>query len=582
MDGPPSAMEGEGTRISAIKPGAALARTRCACRCYNRKMKNKTAVIQVRVSSKRQADKELPLESQLQRCQDLAKRLGTTVTRVFVEKGQSGWSGPRPVFEEALQYCEKTLPDYFITWSTSRFSRNQEVSISSRARLERVGTEVAYASFDAGADPDTRFLSIGFRELMDEYKSREISKDTKRSMARNAQNGFWNGGRVPFGYMLHRTESGRQRLVINNIEARVVRKIFSMRLSGKGSLLIARELNENHEYNRNAGWNKSSITNVLKSEAVHGCVAYGKRTRPSRRLLPRDQWIIVKSHEAIIDDETWNKVQVLISESTPTQGSGSPRSKFIFSGLMRCGQCGGSLQIETARNSAGTTYAYYNCRNALKNGTCDNRRITANELDNFLIDAVVGRVLTKRNMEQIFHDMQKACGAFTKEQKTRIVTLNIEIRELQRRNEKLMATIEEHNSEIADMSLLVNRMNVNNARIQSAVAEIEEIESCPVPEISLTAEEVGKLSSFCRKVIKTTRNPEKTRGFLKAMIERVIIRDATAEIYYRPELLMRKQNVHSSGWLAPRDGHTLNTRGRIIKSKRFVINLPERWHRKVA
>ena len=332
-------------------------------------MRKRTAVIQVRVSSHKQAEKELPVESQLQRCQGLAERLNATVLRVFVEDGVSGWHGVRRQFEEALSFCEHHVPDYFITWSTSRFARNQLMSVTARSRLERIGTEIVYASFDPGSDPETRFLNIGLRELMDEYFSRQVSKDTKRSRARNADSGYWNGGRSPYGYRPEPAQDNpkRKRLVIVPREADVVRTIYHRRLyGGLGARAIGMELNQQGHLNRDVRWTKQSVTSVLRSDAVRGCVVFGKRDRPHRRLLPREQWTIVKSHEAIIDEEQWARVQGLMTQATRSQESGSPRSGFLFTGLMRCDRCGAGMQIETATGGNGRHYSYYNCRNAAR------------------------------------------------------------------------------------------------------------------------------------------------------------------------------------------------------------------------
>lgn len=76
----------------------------------------KRAIIYTRVSSKRQADDGLPLESQLASCRAKAEQLGAEVLREFVDSGISGTTDKRPAFQEAINYCSLMNVDYFITW----------------------------------------------------------------------------------------------------------------------------------------------------------------------------------------------------------------------------------------------------------------------------------------------------------------------------------------------------------------------------------------------------------------------------------------------------------------------------------
>lgn len=538
----------------------------------------KTAVIQVRVSTRRQAEKELPVESQLERCHALAERLGATVLRVFVEDGVSGYTGRRPAFEGAIAFCERTFPTYFITWSTSRFARHQELAVTSRARLERIGTELVYASFDAGADPDTRFLNIGLRELMDEYWSRQVSKDTRRSMARNAAAGYWNGGRAPVGYRPapSATDPKRKRLEIDPAEAGLVRDIFAMRQQGLGARAIALALNEAGRLARGRPWTKSSVTSVLRSHAVKGCLVFGKRTQPHRRLVPQDQWIVVESHPAIIDPASWDAVQQMMDDATHPVAAGSPLSGFLFTGLLRCGRCGSSMQIETATGGSGKKYSYYNCRSALKHGTCCHWRLPAEDMDAFLVDTIASRVFTRRNLEQLLADMQAACGAWSQTQKERAGEITAEIRQLERKNTRILEVIESMGAGAPDPTLLLRRLNVHNARLEQLQAELAKVESAPAPEIQASgADTIAELGAFLAQTLKSREPPRRVRGFLGSVIERIILEDQQARIYYRPDLLV------TSGLPFAAEARWLPEHA-LLRTVQVRRALPERWRRRAA
>ncbi|HAS51559.1 MAG TPA: hypothetical protein DCS21_07375, partial [Gammaproteobacteria bacterium] len=161
---------------------------------------DKTAVIYCRVSTVRQADEELPLQSQQQRCEDKARNLDATVLRVYADEGLSGQSDSRPAFQQAILYCETHSPTYLITWSTSRFARNRLDAQLYKRRLSKAGTTLVYAAMDIDRETDGGWLTEGILELFDEFTSKQISADTRRSMIKAAQCGYWCGGHPPFGY----------------------------------------------------------------------------------------------------------------------------------------------------------------------------------------------------------------------------------------------------------------------------------------------------------------------------------------------------------------------------------------------
>ncbi len=502
-------------------------------------MTRKTAIIQVRVSSQKQAEKELPIDSQIERCKDKARALNADVLRVFVEDGQSAFYKNRPEFEEAIEYCEKSFPDYFITWSTSRFSRTQSFSVQCRHRLECAGVEIVYASFDAGSDPDTRFLNIGLRELMDEYYSRQTSKDTMRSMIRNAREGFYNGGGVPFGYATVEVGKKKKKLAVNEDERHIVEEIFNMRYEGLGARAIAKILNDQKKTNRGKTWKKCSITSLLRNKTVNGYIVFNKKDKKTGRPKPEDEWVVVKSHEAIIDDDIFIRVQTMMDEAAPSKPScGSAHSSHLFTGLIRCDGCGKTMMIETGKSGK---YSYYNCGGYLKNGTCEDRRVTASELDNFLINKVTERIFSPENMQEVFNELNNQSANWTALQQEKIDKLNSKIYTLETRNKKLMDLILQSDQQGVDSILLVRNMNDNEQEIVKIRSNIDRLENEEPMHISLTNEEAHQMAVFLFDVIKEANNVNKIRNFLQIVLKEVILKPDKAIIYFRPDMLTAKK-----------------------------------------
>lgn len=496
----------------------------------------KTAVIQVRVSSKKQADKELPIDSQIERCKQKAASLNADVLKVFVEEGKSAYYSNRPGFEESLVFCERNLPDYFITWSTARFSRTQMVSVQSRYRLEKCGVEIVYVSFDAGSDPDTRFLTVGLHELIDEYSSRQTAKDTKRSMQRNAALGNFNGGRPPYGYKVI-TVDKHKKLSINDTEKNIVKLIFKLRLQGVGAKLIAEQLRDKGFKNRDLQWNKSSVANLLRNHAVNGCIVFGRKNRRSGRINPKFEWTIVKSHEAIISDSDFTMVQQIMDEATTVYDSGSPRSGYLFTGLMRCACCGSSMQIETATSSTKKTYSYYNCRGFLKNGICKSRRIPADKLDECIMSSVKSRVFCKENLVVVFKEMNKQISNWQDQKNKRIDELNSDVLRLDAENESLMDSMIIAQQNNIEALSIIKRIQANETKIQNLSEDIRKVATMAEPEITIKNDQFESMTAHLINIIDNVAGIKKIRNFLQIVLKEVIIDDDKVTISYRPDML---------------------------------------------
>lgn len=105
----------------------------------------KRAVIYARVSTERQADEGLSVESQIEACRRKAADLGAAVVAVYRDDGISGTTDARPGFRAAIHHCARGV-DLLICWSSSRFARDQHDAITYKRELAAGGTRLVYAS----------------------------------------------------------------------------------------------------------------------------------------------------------------------------------------------------------------------------------------------------------------------------------------------------------------------------------------------------------------------------------------------------------------------------------------------------
>lgn len=495
----------------------------------------KSAIIYARVSTKRQANEELPLQGQLERCEAKAVELEARVLRSFIDGGISGRADDRPDFQAAIDYCNSNQVDYFITWSTSRFARNQFDAIFYKRALDNVGTRMIYVSMEIDRETDAGFLTEGIMEILDEYQSRQIAKDTRRSMERNARMGYWNGGRTPYGFEAAPAEDNPKRRVLCIVEheAAVVRRIFDLRLAGQGARNIASILNHEGASNRDRPWRKHSVTHILRSDAVCGLQVYGKNDRKTGRQRPREEWTIVPSHKPIIPEATWNTVQAMMDDLTHNL-TGSGRSDWLFTGLLRCGHCGASLQVETAKSGR---YAYYNCRANQKHGECSRHAMRADQLDEFLVDTICRRIFSPANLRQIVRDLHEHVGTWATEHKARIEQTLREIASIESAAGKIMAVIEELGPQAINIEMLLHRLRQHEQKKHALEAQLMRIRAEETPKIHITEADTDKLATFLTDIIKTNENPRRTRMFFASFIDQVLVEGDRVVVKYRPELI---------------------------------------------
>ena len=133
-----------------------------------------------------------------------------TFLQEFVDEGESGYAPAerRPGFMAMLEFCKRNKVDLVLVYKFCRFSRFQEESVGYKAIIRRMGGKVR--SVSEPTDPDTAagFLYEGMIEVINQFYSMNLGADTHRGMKENAERGFVNGGRTPYGYRIAKVEGG--------------------------------------------------------------------------------------------------------------------------------------------------------------------------------------------------------------------------------------------------------------------------------------------------------------------------------------------------------------------------------------
>jgi site-specific DNA recombinase len=510
--------------------------------------KNPTAVIYARVSTTRQADDGLPIGSQIEQGYKKASDMQAEVLREFIDAGISGRTDERPAFKDAVAYCKAYAVDYFICWSTSRFARNKLDAALYKRELEKAGTRIVYVSVDIDSRTNSGWMMESILEIFDEHFSRQVSVDTLRSMIKNARDGYFNGGVTAFGYGTVK-EGKRKRLVINEAEAAVVRDIFRYYREGLGVKAIALLLNSQAVLYRGKKWSKTTVTNLLKNETYTGKIIFNRINHTTRIQRPRDEWIVTQSHEPIISAEDYMSVQIIFGERAPREGGGSPNSNFVFTGMLKCGQCGSSLQIESGKGRS-KVYHYYNCRSAQSGTGCKHRRLSAEELDRFLIDTILDKILNREMLVETLTDLQHSAGQWVRDRGDRRAVI------------------------VTNLNSIESRLRNQRDEAERQLIQLEEEEP---PCVAITDYDVDAMAELMRDIVQTTTNEKKLRMFFGEFIDRIEVGDDQVSIVYSREKIVNRANsgtVHSDAiWLPDRA---------LLRTRELSAKLPARFVRKIG
>ena len=538
-------------------------------------MAMKKAIILARVSTAGQADEELPIAGQIEACRAKAEELGATVVKAFTEEGVSGRKERRDVFDEAVDYCGIAEIDYFILWNTARFSRSSAVAAWAKHNLRRGGTEMIYVSQNINTGTDEGWLLEKMFEMMDEQYSRTVSNDTRRTLLKNARDGFFNGGRVPFGYA-SMPEGKRRRLAIVESEACLVREIFRDCLAGVGAKNSAQRLNQAGLLRRGQRWTKNTMLNLLANWTCCGYTTFNRTNHATRTDRPEDEWVRTRSHPAIISEEDFMSVQKLVSARAPAAGVGHVLSTRLFTGMLQCGACDKGLVIQTGKGRGGKLYSYYNCGSSHRGSGCVSRMIPTDKLDRWLMDAVTKHVLNRERIADFARQIHELSGDWIRQRSERRKALVAELRDAERRRRNVYAILEEHGRGAPNLADLGAGLRELNSQVKTLEASLTELEARPAPTAAIDEVTLDQVEGFVKGIVEGG-DPRRLREFLRTFIERVVLEDRGATIHYDPARLVDARPLQlvrsSSKWL-PNLGS--------LRTVRIEVELPESYWRRAA
>ena len=300
---------------------------------------------------------------------------GWTVFDYYVDDGYSGTNFNRPDFQRMIDDIESGNVNMVVVKDLSRLGRNYLMT-GQYTEVYFPDREVRFIALNDGIDTKNSDNDIApFKNILNEMYSKDISKKVRSAVRSKKQRGEFLSNYAPYGYM--KDPNNRNRLVIEESGAAIVRRMFEMGKSGMGSKMISNILTRegvlspsNHRAKLcNAAarqtqnrWNCETVNNILKSRIYLGDMVQGiydcsrfKRA-PSKRKLPEDWYITPNTHEPIVDLETWEHVQTCIGSRKRVTKSNEIQ---LFSGFVKCEDCGHALAYAYCQGIPQYTCGHY-------------------------------------------------------------------------------------------------------------------------------------------------------------------------------------------------------------------------------
>lgn len=331
-----------------------------------------------------------------------------TVYDRYIDEDWSGSDRGRPEFHRLINDAESGKFNIVLVKTQSRFARDSKY-IEDYVHNLFMENGIRFVSLVDNIDTNQIGSKLNSRvhAIFDEEQLDLLSSNIRRSFEEKSRQGQFFGSMPPYGYK--KDPQDKNHLIIDTEAAKIVKTIFEMTAAGHTYLEIAKYLNNRgvlipSEYKKRQGykvqgmydrhmklgkWTRDMVRTFLTNEVYRGTIINHKSTvvnfrTKKKRNLPKELHVKAENmHEAIIDEDLWNKVQE-IRKTRRKSGSGENGKKHPLSSKVFCERCGSKMY---KCKSGGIEY--FRCYRATSTGECDNnKRIRLDALEKIVTDKI--------------------------------------------------------------------------------------------------------------------------------------------------------------------------------------------------
>ena len=358
-----------------------------------------------------------------------AKKHGFSNIKFYVDDGFSGTNFNRPDFQKMLEDVKGGIIGTIIVKDMSRFGRDY-IMVGYYTEIMLPQSDVRFIAVNDNVDSENQADNdfTPFRNIINEWYAKDTSKKIRSVLKAKGNSGKHLSVIPPFGYK--KDPNDKNRWLVDEEAAQIVRKIYRMYLEGNNMGSIARRLTEEGVetpklYAENRGikhykaatypeiWSRISVEYILSNYEYTGCTVNFKTKRKSFKnkkqiIQNKEEWAVFENtQEAIIDKETFELVQKM-------RGTKRAYTKFneinIFSGLLFCADCGGRMTIRRRKDDRRKDSFICSTYRKKKKNLCTEHAIKVSALEQIVLEDIRKVCAYVRRYENEFVEDYRKCS----------------------------------------------------------------------------------------------------------------------------------------------------------------------------
>lgn len=369
---------------------------------------DRIVAIYVRVSTGYQVDKDsLPFQKKELKayCKHIL-HVDLSRVEIFEDAGKSGKNTKRPAYERMMQKVRAGLVSHVLVYKIDRISRNLvDFSLMyDDFKYNRVTFISLNEQFDTSSAIGEAVLKIIL--VFAELERKLTSERVKDIMIGRANDGKWNGARVPYGWDW---DSNACRPVHSKKEAPFARAMYDMYLEVKSTGKI-RDYNNAHGIptKRGGEWTSKTVGDFLRNPMNKGDYRYNFRESARGRKKPEEEVVYLKGiFDPLVDPDVWEKVNKIMDSNRDKRNMGGlhpiESNCNVFAGLIRCGLCGSGYLVgkKDKRRKNGFTPSMYYCGAKTRAIHCQNLNVSDVKIGPFVINYISAMVRVSNERRKI-------------------------------------------------------------------------------------------------------------------------------------------------------------------------------------
>lgn len=462
---------------------------------------------------------------------------------IYADPGITGTRAEkRPDFMRMIADCRAGKINKVLVKSISRFARNTVDALKYIQELKELGISVYFENENIDTLTPGGEVLITILAAMAEQESRTMSTNIKWTYQKKFKNGevILNTG-LMLGYSKagKKDDEGREIYIINEAEADIVRRIYREYLAGITVTRIARGLEADGILTKlgKKKWSPKVILSILGNEKYTGNAILGKTFKPDVLSKYRQKntgqapmYYAEGTHPAIIDQEMFEMVKVEMQrrkdEQVTAVGSSRFTSKYPFSGLLVCGECGHKLRRHVRTVGSGLKVPAWGCANRITNGRreCDSHHVNEDTLQHTYTAAIRDMI---EDAEEIITAVKDSAGLVMEpENKAALERVEQEIIDLQNAVLELHKAKQQRSVTAADYAARIKEYSERMHELEAQQTELQTTEN-RYAEVKLW------LDSFAEHIQSGDIMNADDGMIMKQLVEQIIVNDDGIEVHFK-------------------------------------------------